>query len=98
MKRTLEQQENLPRRQGEITEIRLENGAVSSVVLHTGAVFSVKAAIVCSGTYLNGRTIVGECLTDGGPDGMFAATKLTDCLAHMGLSLRRFKTGTPPRV
>ena len=98
MKYTLEKQENLTLRQGEITEIRLENGAVSSVVLHTGAVFSVKAAIICSGTYLNGRTIVGDCLTDGGPDGMFAATRLTDCLVNMGLSLRRFKTGTPPRV
>ena len=98
MKHTLERQENLTLRQGEVTEIRLTDGAVSHVVLHTGAVFAVKAAIVCSGTYLNGRTIVGECVQDGGPDGMFAATRLTGCLAGMGLSLRRFKTGTPPRV
>ena len=98
MKHTLEKQEHLTLRQGEITEIRLENGAVSAVVLHTGAVFSVKAAIICSGTYLNGCTIVGECITHGGPDGMFAATKLTENLLTMGLSLRRFKTGTPPRV
>jgi len=98
MKHTLERQENLTLRQGEITEIRLENGAVSAVVLHTGAVFGVKAAIICSGTYLNGCTIVGECITNGGPDGMFAATKLTENLLTMGLSLRRFKTGTPPRV
>jgi len=98
MKHTLERQENLTVRQGEITEIRLTNGRVSHVVLQTGAVFAVKAAIVCSGTYLNGRTIVGECVREGGPDGMFAATELTGCLAGMGLSLRRFKTGTPPRV
>ena len=98
MKRTLERQENLTLRQGEITEIRLTGGAVSNVLLHTGAVFAVKAAIVCSGTYLNGRTIVGECVREGGPDGMFAAGPLTDCLARLGLSLRRFKTGTPPRV
>ncbi|MCI9037803.1 MAG: tRNA uridine-5-carboxymethylaminomethyl(34) synthesis enzyme MnmG [Oscillospiraceae bacterium] len=98
MKHTLERQENLTLRQGEVTEIRLTDGAVSHVVLHTGAVFAVKAAIVCSGTYLNGRTIVGECVQDGGPDGMFAATRLTGCLAGMGLSLRRFKTGTPPRI
>ena len=98
MKHTLERQENLTLRQGEITEIRLTDGAVSSVVLHTGAVFGVKAAIICSGTYLNGCTIVGECITNGGPDGMFAATKLTENLLTMGLSLRRFKTGTPPRV
>jgi len=98
MKHTLERQENLTLRQGEITEIRLTGGRVSQVVLHTGAVFSVKAAIVCSGTYLNGRTIVGECIREGGPDGMFAAVGLTDCLVKLGLSLRRFKTGTPPRV
>ncbi|MBR2132113.1 MAG: tRNA uridine-5-carboxymethylaminomethyl(34) synthesis enzyme MnmG [Oscillospiraceae bacterium] len=98
MKHTLERQDKLTVRQGEITEIRLTDGAVSHVVLHTGAVFAVKAAIICSGTYLNGRTIVGECVQDGGPDGMFAATRLTDCLVQMGLSLRRFKTGTPPRI
>ncbi len=98
MKHTLERQENLTVRQGEITEIRLTGGRVSHVALHTGAVFAVSAAIVCSGTYLNGRTIVGECVQSGGPDGMFAATALTDCLVKLGLSLRRFKTGTPPRV
>ena len=98
MKRALERQENLTLRQGEVTEIRLTGGVVSHVLLHTGAVFAVKAAIVCSGTYLNGRTIVGECVREGGPDGMFAAGPLTDCLARLGLSLRRFKTGTPPRV
>ena len=98
MKHTLERQENLTLRQGEVTEIRLTDGRVSHVVLHTGAVFQVRAAIVCSGTYLNGRTIVGECVREGGPDGMFAATRLTDCLREMGLSLRRFKTGTPPRI
>ena len=98
MKHILERQENLTVRQGEVTEIRLTGGAVSHVVLQTGAVFAVKAAVVCSGTYLNGRTIVGECVREGGPDGMFAATSLTDCLLRLGLGLRRFKTGTPPRV
>ena len=98
MKHTLERQENLTVRQGEVTEIRLTGGTVSHVVLQTGAVFAVKAAVVCSGTYLNGRTIVGECVREGGPDGMFAATSLTDCLLRLGLGLRRFKTGTPPRV
>ena len=98
MKHTLERQENLTLRQGEVTEIRLTHGRASHVVLDTGAVFPVQAVIVCSGTYLNGRTIVGQCVRDGGPDGMFAATALTDCLVNMGLSLRRFKTGTPPRV
>ena len=98
MKHTLEQQEHLTIRQGEVVEIRLTDGKVSHIVLETGAVFAVKAAIICSGTYLNGRTIVGECVKDGGPDGMFAANQLTDCLVKLGLSLRRFKTGTPPRV
>ena len=98
MKHTLERQENLTLRQGEVVDIRLTNGAVSHVVLQTGAVFAVKAAIICSGTYLNGRTIVGECIQEGGPDGMFAATALTSRLQNMGLGLRRFKTGTPPRV
>ncbi len=98
MKHTLERQENLTLRQGEIVDIRLTGGRVSQVVLHTGAVYPVKAAIICSGTYLSGRTIVGECIREGGPDGMFAATGLTQKLADMGLRLRRFKTGTPPRV
>ena len=98
MKGTLERQENLSLRQGEVTDIRLREGAVSAVVLHTGAVYSVRAAVICSGTYLGGRTIVGEWVREGGPDGMFAAVGLTSRLAAMGLSLRRFKTGTPPRV
>ena len=98
MKRTLERQEHLTVRQGEVVEVRTENGAVSAVVLATGAVFSVKAAILATGTYLTGRTIIGECVEDSGPDGMHAALRLTDSLLKLGLPLRRFKTGTPPRV
>ena len=98
MKHTLERQEHLTVRQGEVVEIRTEGGAVSAVVLATGAVFSVKAAILAPGTYLAGRTIVGECIEDSGPDGMHAAGRLTDSLRKLGLPLRRFKTGTPPRV
>ena len=98
MKHTLERQENLSLRQGEVVDIGLEGGRVASVTLQTGAVFRVKAAIVCSGTYLNGRTIVGECVRQGGPDGMFAAGPLALRLRELGLGLRRFKTGTPPRV
>jgi len=98
MKGTLERQENLLLRQGEVVAIRLTEGAVSQVVLHTGAVYQVRAAVVCTGTYLRGRTITGGCVRDGGPDGMFAAAALTDCFVGMGLRLRRFKTGTPPRI
>ena len=98
MKHTLERQEHLTVRQGEVVEVRTENGAVSSVVLATGAVFDVKAVILATGTYLAGRTIIGECVEDSGPDGMHPARRLTDSLLKLGLPLRRFKTGTPPRV
>ena len=98
MKRTLERQEHLTVRQGEVVEVRTEHGAVSAVVLATGAVFRVRAVILATGTYLTGRTIVGEWVEDSGPDGMHAAARLTDSLRQLGLPLRRFKTGTPPRV
>lgn len=98
MKHTLERQKNLTLRQAEVTELRCEDGHVSAVVLRTGAVFRVGAAILCTGTYLTGRTIVGECIESSGPDGMHAANALTDSLLALGLPLRRFKTGTPPRV
>ncbi len=98
MKHTLERQENLTLRQAEIVELRVENGAVSAVVTATGAVFGAKAVILCSGTYLDGRTIVGECIQSSGPDGMHASLPLAEQLRALGLPLRRFKTGTPPRV
>ena len=98
MKHTLERQPHLTVRQGEVVEVRAEGGAVSSVVLSTGASFRVSAVILATGTYLAGRTIIGECVEPSGPDGMHAATRLTDSLLKLGLPLRRFKTGTPPRV
>ena len=98
MKHTLERQENLWVKQAEVVAIRTENGAVSAVVTHTGAVYTVKAAIVATGTYLGGRTIVGEVVRDSGPDGLAAALPLTQSLLELGVSIRRFKTGTPPRV
>ena len=98
MKRVLEAQENLTVRQGEVVEVRCVDGAVSEVVITTGAVFGVRAVILATGTYLTGRTIIGECIEDSGPDGMHAANRLTDSLRKLGLPLRRFKTGTPPRV
>ena len=98
MKHTLELQENLDLKQAMITEIRTDGGAVSAVVTRLGAVYPVKAAIICTGTYLEGRCITGECVYDSGPDGMHAAAGLSACLRGMGLSMRRFKTGTPPRV
>ncbi len=98
MKHTLELQENLWVKQAEVTEIRTEGGAVSGIATAAGAVYAVKAAVIATGTYLGGRTIVGEVSRDSGPDGMAAALPLTDCLLKLGLTLRRFKTGTPPRV
>ena len=98
MKHALERQEHLGVRQGEVVEIRTEGGAVSAVVLSTGAVFQARAVILATGTYLTGRTIVGECVENSGPDGMHAALRLTESLRRLGLPLRRFKTGTPPRV
>ena len=98
MKHTLERQENLWVKQAEVVAIRTENGAVSAVVTATGAVYAVQAAVVCTGTFLGGRTIVGDVVRDSGPDGLAAALPLTECLKSLGLSIRRFKTGTPPRV
>ena len=98
MKHTLEKEPNLWVKQAEVTDLLLENGAVSGVQTATGAVYRVKAAIVCSGTYLGGKTIVGEVARDSGPDGLFGANALTQSLLRAGLTLRRFKTGTPPRV
>ncbi len=99
MKHTLELQENLWVKQAEVTEVLTdENGAACAVRTATGATYDVRAAILATGTYLGGRTIVGEVARDSGPDGMAAALPLTDCLRGLGLSIRRFKTGTPPRV
>ncbi len=98
MKQTLERQDNLRTKQAEVVEIGVKDGAVCSVTTHTGAVYECRAAIIASGTYLDSRTIVGEVIRSSGPDGLAAATGLTACLRKLGLSIRRFKTGTPPRV
>lgn len=98
MKRTLERQENLWVKQAEIVEIMAEDGAVTGVKTATGAIYAVRAAVVATGTYLDGRTIVGEVTRQSGPDGLAPALFLSDSLRRLGLTLRRFKTGTPPRV
>ena len=98
MKHTLELQPHLTLRQAEVTEIRCEDGRVTAVVLRTGAVLEVRAVILCTGTYLTGQTIVGECIESSGPDGLHPANALADSLRALGLPLRRFKTGTPPRI
>ena len=98
MKRTLERQKNLDLKQAMVTDIRLENGRVAEVVTRLGAVYRVKAVVIASGTYLNARVITGECAYESGPDGMHAGLFLTERLEAIGLRMRRFKTGTPPRV
>ena len=98
MKHTLERQEKLRVKQAEVVDIGVEDGRVVSVTTHTGAVYRCRAVVIASGTYLDGRTIVGEVLRSSGPDGLAAAVPLAQRLRAMGLSMRRFKTGTPPRV
>ena len=98
MKQTLERQEHLRLKQAEVVDLGVEDGHVVSVTTHTGAVYACKAVVIASGTYLDGRTIVGEVLRSSGPDGLAAALSLSERLRALGLRLRRFKTGTPPRV
>ena len=98
MKQTLERQEHLHVKQAEIVAIGVEEGRVVSVTTHNGAVWTCGAVVIASGTYLDGRTIVGEVLRREGPDGRTAPLPLALQLRELGLSMRRFKTGTPPRV
>ena len=98
MKHTLELQENLQLKQAQIVEIYTENGAVSGVRTKLGAIYHARAVIIATGTYLDATVITGESVESAGPDGMHASIGLTDNLRQLGLPLRRFKTGTPPRV
>ena len=99
MKHCLELEENLDVRQAEIVKVTLdEDNAVKSVITRGGAEYLCRAAVICTGTYLKSRIIVGEFSTESGPDGVFPATELSKNLAEIGVELRRFKTGTPPRI
>ena len=98
MKQVLEQQENLQLKQAQIVKVLTENGAVSGVVTQLGAIYDAKAVIIASGTYLDSTIVIGESVQSAGPDGMHASVGLADSLRQLGLPLRRFKTGTPPRV
>ena len=98
MKHTLEKQEKLELKQAQIVKIFTESGAVSGVQTRLGAIYDAKAAIIATGTFLDSTIITGESVEVSGPDGMHAAIGLADNLKELGLSLRRFKTGTPPRI
>lgn len=98
MRKVLEQTENLTIRQGEVNEILVEDGRVVGVKTYTGAVYSCKVCVLCTGTYLNARCITGSVSVYTGPNGLQAATHLTDSLKKLGIEMRRFKTGTPARI
>ena len=98
MKHTLEKQENLELKQGEIVDIQVENGVVKAIETNVGAIYHVKAVILATGTYLKGKIYIGEFSEESGPDGVAAANKLSDCLKKLGIPLVRFKTGTPARI
>ncbi len=98
MKRRVEEQENLQVKQAEIVDIRTEDGRVRGVVTHTGVEYSCRAVIIASGTYLKGKVLIGSYSRESGPDGMFPANELSENLRRLGVTLRRFKTGTPARI
>ena len=98
MKHTLELQENLELKQAQIVEVLTENGAVSGVRTQLGAEYTARAVVIATGTYLDSTVITGESVIPSVPDGMHPSVGLADNLRGLGLSLRRFKTGTPPRV
>ncbi len=102
MRKVLENQENLTIRQAEVTDIFTEDTPegriVTGVKVHTGTEYTCKSVIICTGTYLNARCLVGESITETGPNGMQRSTFLKDSLGSMNIGLRRFKTGTPARM
>ena len=98
MKHTLEMQDHLELKQAQITEIIVENGAVTGVHTQLGAEYAAKAVIIATGTYLDSTIITGESVIESGPDGMHPSKGLASNLTALGLPLRRFKTGTPPRI
>lgn len=98
MKHTLEQQDNLDVKQAEIVNIKIENNKVKSIETDIGAIYNVKSIIVATGTYLKGKIFIGDYSKESGPDGVFPANKLSECLKKLGVNLVRFKTGTPARI
>jgi tRNA uridine 5-carboxymethylaminomethyl modification enzyme len=98
MKRILEEQDNLKIRQIEVTELVVEDGKVVGVITKNGAIFKCKTVVLATGTYLKGKIIIGEVSYSGGPNGLFPADDLSQSLLDLGITLRRFKTGTPARI
>ncbi len=98
MRKTLENTDNLTIRQGEVTELVVEDGVIAGVKTYSGAMYRAKAVVLCTGTYLKARCIYGEVSNPTGPNGLQAANYLTESLKSHGIEVRRFKTGTPARV
>ena len=98
MRKVLENQENLEIKQAEITDILVENQKIIGVQTYSGAIYRCKAVILCTGTYLKARCIYGEISNETGPNGLQAANYLTDSLKSLGITMYRFKTGTPARI
>ena len=98
MKHTLELQPGLELKQGQIVQILTQEGKVTGVCTQLGAIYDAKAVIVAAGTYLDSTIITGQSVISSGPDGMHPSHGLADDLRSLGLHLRRFKTGTPPRI
>lgn len=98
MRKTLENTDNLTIRQGEISELLVENGKIVGAKTFSGATYTVKAVVLCTGTYLKARCIYGDVSEPTGPNGLKAANHLTDSLKSLGIEMFRFKTGTPARV
>ncbi len=98
MKHVLELQDSLDLKQAMVTELFETNGTVTGLQTQLGAYYEAKAVILATGTYLDSTTITGSCVIPSGPDGMHPSIGLSDCLKSMGLPMRRFKTGTPPRI
>lgn len=98
MRKVLENQPNLTIKQAEVTDILVEDGHVSGVKTYSNGIYPCRAAIICTGTYLNARCVYGDTYTYTGPNGLPAANHLTDCLKNLGIEIYRFKTGTPARI
>ena len=98
MRKTLENTENLTIRQGEVTELLVEDGHITGVKTFSGATYHAKAVVLCTGTYLKARCIYGDVSNYPGPNGLQAANYLTDSLKKLGIEMFRFKTGTPARI
>ncbi len=98
MKHTLEKQKNLYLKQAEIVDIGVENNEVKWLETNVGAIYNVKCIILATGTYLKGKIYIGETSFESGPDGVFPSIKLSDTLKKIGITILRFKTGTPARV